>query len=441
MSLSLLCLSASLIAVGALGAQRAAAPISQEQSPSPSPEIEAVKADWSARRASLSSGESQWQLETQNRSHRFGSPFAHAGSSARDVFSMRFGGGDYQMQGAGIPPIQLFEGGSWLARKRLRRRDRIAEYRVALPSRFRQTFPIAGSRRYEVFADAKREVHVWGNREEGDEHIAIVTQPGAVGRGLFNVSTGHGTPPWPVRCAILDAFRLAVHPSFVGDDAGSSAAVRMLTRRPVVDGRSCLAVEESFGDGEQGSVHRELWIDPSLGSVVMRAVSYGANDTPHGQYDFTYDRDEDGPLLPQTITLLQFDNTSMRKGTYVDPYDQIRLSRRSFVIGQTLPATERSFELPAGTWVLDETENQQYRIGPDGDRLPMSNRLSDLLSGDALDSAAASLLTWPGILVTLLVTYAMWRMCRYLFRRPKQRRLKAQDSHPTEQPAAVDRAG
>jgi hypothetical protein len=262
-----------------------------------------------------------------------------------------------------------------------------------------------------------------------------------VGRGLFNVSTGHGTPPWPVRCAILEAFRLAVHPSFGGDDAGWSAAVRLLTRRPVVDGRPCLAVEESLGDGQRGSVRRELWIDPSLGSVVMRAVSYGGNDMPHGQYDFTYDRDEDGPLLPQTITLLQFDNTSMRKGTYVDPYDQIRLSRRSFVMGRTLPAAERSFELPAGTWVLDETENQQYRIGREGNRLPMSNRLSDLLPVDALGPAAARLLTWPGILVTLLVTYAMWRTCRYLFRRSKQRRLRGRNSHGTEEPAAADRAG
>lgn len=395
-------------------------------------ELAGVLADWASRESQVRSGTFEWRIDRRNQSSTFGALSVRKLSTAEpssEAVRMLLDAHSFRLEGRCIPTVRLGELASFLSvpwnrsggESSAREFDAAVRSRFADPERDREPQP------YTIVVEPRREVHFWD--ESGQAYPRGLIMPvGAGSRALGSDSPA--VEVVPLQFALLDALRLAVRPSSRDGRAHSGKNVRVLSDRPVVQGRSCLVIEEPLGrQREAGS--RRLWIDSSRSGLVLRCILSGKSNKAWRQYDIDYDQ-VDGVWVPSKLIVLQLSD----KG---DPHDQLSATRESVILNPELPAELVSRHFPAATWVTDYIAHEQYIIGRDGMRRPPA--VSEILTGaiaTGFESERSAdtpeslkrwsfqtsllwnllrLLTWPGILITLPAAYAVYLVGRVGCRR------------------------
>lgn len=268
-----------------------------------------------------------------------------------------------------------------------------------------------------VLINPQREMHFWA--QEGAAHTSgVVLAAGQRNRSLDIHSSA------ALHTKLLDALRLAVHPSSGLRQTDLEENHQVLSQRAIVDGRPCLVIEEPCGNGR-------FWIDPSRGSVVVRRLLIGIKNSVPWQFDIDYDRHADGVWIPVKLSAL-------RMNSFGDAYDQISIIRESGSLNVEVPQTP-TWDFPPGTLVADRVANEQYLVRADGTRrtityrdtragltyaelqsdraAPVAISLEERQFRNSLRKTVWKLLTWPGILLTLPTIYAVCMANRAGFRR------------------------
>ena len=388
-----------------------------------SPELEAIFADWAARKAQMPSGDFEWRVVQQIRSPTFG-----ALSVAEDVpvamskprlLRTQFDASSFRLEGGSLPAVLLSQSASFSSIPTSATAE--GQFRAAMAARFALPGPVEKPQPYTVLINSHREIHFWA--QKGEAHASgVVLAAGQRNRSLDEHAAA------ALHAKLLDAMQFAVHPSFGIRQADWEENCRMLDEHAVVEGRPCLVIEESHGSGR-------FWIDPSRGSVVVRRLLVGTDNSVQWQYDIDYDRNADGVWMPVKLNVL-------RMNTFGDAYDQISIIRESGSLNVETPQA-LTWDVPPGTLVTDRVAHEQYFVRADGTRRAITYReaiagitYAELQSGRAaravsspkqrpvrssVGRAVIKLLTWPWILFTLSMIYAVSMASRKRIRRPERR--------------------
>lgn len=394
-----------------------------EESADVYPELEAALQDWETLRATASSGEMVWQLQSRTRSSGFGSSSPHENESSdadsKEIVRVRFDQHSLRLEGAAEPTLRLGRAAlpdseTWVANQGFH--ENLVSGKLPDVEGDFQPIP------YLVHVNRQHEVHLWTNPLT-NRPCRVLFPAGASGPLIY--FDAQKTGQLPAIWGLIAVFRLALQPDTwrTAEFAVPDSSVR---RHPLMEGRRCLAVEFPLPNLST-TVFCRLVIDPSRGNSILRAIFRNAERAPLVQYDIDYDADELGRWWPQSVTIVQFNS-------FGDPYDELYLVRTGLKVHRETPTELASMPAAEGTCVVDLPAGESYIVAKNGHHRAISLSKAAALLGStdknplrfgpdrrywSVKTVAVRLVTWPWILLTIAVVYAcaaFWKLGRQSYR-------------------------
>ena len=315
--------------------------------------IDKIIAAWTARRYSLSSVSMQWRITRQDRSASFG-PLDSPNS-----LHVLLSGSNIRLKGKCPPPYGVLSSRASFARDPLGKIYTNQRFAVALGSRFSlncDEIPTT-SQQYDFLRGADREVHFWD--ADGSSGMC---------GGIFLPGEAAEFVDIPTVSLLADALVCSLHLDLISlsQQQGGQYGFRIASEHGMVNGISCVCLEQEDADGDNISLSRvsdihRYHVDLTKHSRVLRYTIASSEGVLKRQYDFSFPDDSNAinNEIPCRIMLTQFNGPLVVHDILLVVLEQLDLTVE-------LDEDAFSLEFPPTTLVTDFINHTQYVVTEGG---------------------------------------------------------------------------
>ncbi len=384
------------------------------QSEVASDEIQRIWNCWSDRSQSPDNGQMVFQLVRRTRSADYGAKptlDTNAIEESPNTVRVRFDASSIRLDGKAVPALRigrtiLPDTEVWKATDEfvdtLYRGQKLLDPGTGVPCD------------WSVLVEHDTETHSWVN--EKSVPCMVRFSAGTAGPLILHDSGKYGSLPaiW----ALVEAMRVSIRPQWVMTKRQRESAT--LQNDAIIDGKPCPAIQFSMPH-LTGAVSCQMRVDAVQRNCVVGATFTDTNHTMLARYDIDYDSDGNGCWWPKRIFVVQFNG-------FGDPYDSMEIQRQACSSSEIPEGRQAAVNPSPGSYVIDRTTGEQYRMAVDGSRhrLALTEAVSLVFPKDDLRGSADSesgrgalllkmiftLISWPWILVVVPAAAFCWQMLR-----------------------------